>query len=114
MLNLLNVQNGKKTLLGLVGLLLFIVMAVVALLTGIDIPNFTEPTSWADFTKIVLGLIWGVVSVTVTGVGVADKVAKTRTQEMKENLLKEFPILSAADDMLKTARNSTGTVFTKR
>lgn len=106
--NLLNFANGKKTLLGVIGLIL---IGAFTLLTGADIPNFTEPTSWADLLSIAGLALFG----SLTGIGVTDKVAKIRTAEMaevmaykvaeqmdakiKSSLIQKSAVLSAGEDL---------------
>lgn len=95
--NFLNFLNGYKTMVGLV---LLIGTGSVCLVTGLDLPNFEEPGSWAEIAKWA-GLLFSFV---ITEIGFFDKIAKTRAKDVFDRLMGSFPsmqVIKGELDQLK-------------
>lgn len=102
MKNFLNFLNGYKTLIGLT---LLCLMGAVCMVTGLDLPNFDEPGSWADVVKWI-GLLGSAV---FTQFGLFDKIAKTRASEMWDKLQQSFPSVRLIKDEVEKLKQQYST-----
>jgi UDP-N-acetylmuramyl pentapeptide phosphotransferase/UDP-N-acetylglucosamine-1-phosphate transferase len=89
---LLKLANGYKTL---IGLMILILVSVICMLTGIDVPNFEEPQSWPDLIKLIALSVGGMIA----GTGWADKIAKARTEELRKSVIAKSPVLQAGEEI---------------